>query len=130
MPIKPEIIDGIVYTEISGEIGYDEIIRQADFVLTLKEKLTCLYELHDHTHTKNINISADDIPKVATRLSETQNIFTYYFLAIYAPSDFVFGLARMFETFFEINGHTVQAKIFRDKDAAIQFLKDKKERYG
>ena len=130
MPIKSTISDGIIYTEISGEINYDLVVKQIDFILSLKDKLVNRYELHDHTDTNLINISSDDIQKMAVASKTTRDIFKHSFLAVYAPTDYTFGIARMFMTFFELSEHTINVKIFRNKEEAIQFLKDCKHRYG
>ena len=130
MPIQSTIIDGIIYTELSGQINYDIVIKQIDFISSLKGKIVNRYEFHDHTNTESINLTADDISKIAAYSIKTKNIFQHSFLAIYAPNDFTFGIARMFAAFYELEEHTIHAEIFRSKEDAIQFLKNKMSKYG
>ncbi len=130
MPIKSTIMDGIIYTEISGEINYDDVIKQTDFIFSPKDKIDNKYELHDHTNTEGIKLSTDEIRKVVEYAKGKTQDFQQSFLAIYAPNDFTFGIARIFESFFEIKEISTNAKIFRDKEDAIQFLKSKMSKHG
>jgi len=130
MPIKSTIVDGIIYTEVSGEINYDQVIMQIDFIFTLKDKIVCRYELHDHSNTEGINLTVDDMKKIASYSTKAKNIFQHSFAAIYAPTDFTFGIARMFQTFYELEDHSITVNIFRDKEEAIQFLMKQKRNYG
>jgi hypothetical protein len=62
--------------------------------------------------------------------NKTKDIFKLSFLAVYAPNDFTFGIARMFETFYEMEKHPINARIFRSKEAAVEFLKEKMNEHG
>ncbi len=130
MPIESTIIDGIIYTGLSGEVSYDMVTKYIDYISSLKDKLVCRYELHDHTNTESISLSSDDIQHIAEYSIKTQNIFQHSFLAIYAPNDFTFGIARMFQAFYDIQENPIAAQIFRSREVAIQFLQDKKNIYG
>ncbi len=130
MPIKSTIVDGIIYTEVSGEINYGQVIMQIDFIFTLKDKIVCRYELHDHSNTEGINLTTDDMRKIASYSTKVKNIFKHSFVAIYAPTDLTFGIASMFQTFYEIEEHTIIVEIFRDKEEAKQFLMKQKIIYG
>jgi len=130
MSIRSTVKDGIIFTEFSGEINYDVAIQQTEFIMSLKDRIVNQYELHDHTHTERINFSSNDIRKIAAYSIKTKDIFQHSFLAIYAPNDFTFGIARMFEAFFKLEGHPIDAGIFRDKEEAIQFLKTKMSVFG
>ena len=130
MPIDSTIIDGIIYTELSGEINYESVIKHLDFILSLKDKVVVRYELHDHRNTESINLTTDDIHRIAVSSMKVQDIFQNSFLAVYAPDDFTFGIARMFEGFFEMEENPIEAGIFRKKEDAIRFLKAKMREYG
>ena len=130
MTIESRLVDGIIYTELSGEIDYDSVMQQMDFILSLKDKILNRYELHDHTNTDSINLSFEEINDVAERSQRTKNIFQNSFLAVYAPNDLTFGIARMFKTFFDLEKHTMNVSIFRNKEEAIKFLQTNKNRYG
>jgi|GEM_PF-2326545 len=130
MAIKTAIRDGIIHIVFSGMITYEEIIEQIDFMFTLKDKMENRYMFHDHTHTERIDVSADDIRHIAVYSKKLKDIFNRSFVAVYAPEDLSFGTARMFELLFELEKHPVSAEIFRDKEAAMQFLKEKMAKYG
>lgn len=125
MPIDSTLLDGIIYTEFSGEINYDMVIKQIEFIHSLKDKVDIQYELHDHTNTEGIKLSAADIRQIAAYSLKIKDIFQHSYLAVYAPNDFTFGIARMFESIFELEAHSLNVRIFRSKEDAIRFLKDK-----
>lgn len=130
MPIQSTITDGIIYTELSGVINYDAVICQIDFIYALKDTLIHRYELHDHTNTESIRLSAEEISKIASYSQKTTNIFNRSVLAVYAPTDFTFGVARMFDAFFKMEEHSIESEIFRQKEDAITFLMNKRKLYG
>jgi hypothetical protein len=129
MPIKSTIKDEIIYTEFPDELNYDVIINHIDYIFSLKNKMVNQYELHDHTNTQKIHLSADDIGKIAQYSLKINGIFQKAFLAVYTPNDYTFGIARMFEAFYSMEGHSIHVKIFRDREDALEFLKDKKRKY-
>ncbi len=59
-----------------------------------------------------------------------KNIFEKSFLAVFAPTDNTFGIARMFETFYELEGYSMSVKIFRNKEQALQFLMENQSKFG
>jgi hypothetical protein len=130
MPIKSTIIDGIIYTELSGEIDFDTVIQQIDFISSLKNKIANRYELLDHTNITKMNISSDEIHRLAMYSKKTEDVFPISFAAVYAPNDLTFGKVRMFMSHYELAGHSINVSIFRNKEEAIQFLKHKKSEHG
>lgn len=129
MPTKSTITDGIIYTEISGEISYNTVIQQIDFISSLKEKITNRFELIDHTNITNINISSDEIVSIAAYSKKMIDFFPVSFAAIYVPNDVTFGMVRMFETWYQLQEHSINVSIFRNKAEAIRFLTDKKNEH-
>ena len=130
MPIKSTIIDGIIYTELSGEINYNSVIQQINFIASLKGKIENRYELLDHTNITDLNISPDEIPRLAEYSKKTEDVFPISFVAAYVPNDLTFGMVRMFMTHYELQEHSINVSVFRDKEEAIQLLKDKKSEHG
>ena len=125
MPIKTKIREGIIYTELSGEISYDVIIDYIDFIGSLKGEIDCRYELHDHTNTASLKLSTDDIRNITSYAIKTNDIFQQSFLAIYAPNDITYGMARMFGAFYEMENRRIHAEIFRNRENAIHYLNEK-----
>jgi len=126
MTIKSTIAHDIIYTEFSGELVLEAALKHIDFILSLKNQFSSIYEVHDHTNTNAIKLSADDIQKIASYSIKLKDYFRPYFISIYAPTDFTFGMARMFQAYYTIAGHVINTEIFRNKEVAIQFLKDNK----
>ena len=75
MTIKSTVKDGIVYTEFSGEMTLETSIKHIDFIASLKNQLTSIYEIHDHTNTNGINMSAKDIQKNSILFDEVGRLF-------------------------------------------------------
>jgi hypothetical protein len=130
MPIQSRLIDGIIYTEVSGEINYDLVVKQKNFILSLKDKIVNRYELHDHTNTDSINLSFEEISNISTHSPKTEDVFQVSFLAIYAPNEVTYGIARMFVALYELRGHTINVSIFKNKEEAVKFLKTNQNKYG
>lgn len=124
MSIKSTLLEGILYTKLEGDINKDVVIEYIDYIYTLKDKIDYRYELHDHTKTASINLSTDEMRNIAIYSKKTSDIFQHSYLSIYAPSDFTYGIARMFKSFYEIQKHQINAEIFRNRNDAIQYLKN------
>ncbi len=130
MPIRSKILEGIIYTEISGELNSPLVIQHIDFIVSCKDKLENHYELHDFTNVKRINISSDEMGRITSYGMQTANVFKHSYIAIYANTDLAFGMARMFEISMELSKNPTIIKIFRKKDNAIQFLRNEMKKNG
>ncbi len=130
MPISSKIVDGIIYTEISGELDFPLVIQHIDFIVSCKDRLENHYELHDFTNVKRINLSPNDMAKVASYGIQTESAFEHSYIAVYAKDDFTFGMARMFKTNLELSKNPTIVKIFRNKEDAIQFLINEMSKNG
>ena len=86
--------------------------------------------LLDHTNITDLNISTDEILRLAEYSKKTEDVFPISFVAAYVPNDLTFGKVRMFMTHYELQEHSINVSVFRDKEEAIQFLKDKKSEHG
>lgn len=130
MPIKSTIKDGMIFTEITGEINYNNTCQQIDFIASLKTKIKNLYELSDFTKVTNINLTADDLDNIASYLEKSKGTYPHSFVAYYVVNEFQYGMARMFQTHIELNDQPIVIKIFKDKEKALLFLKQSMERHG
>lgn len=122
--------DGIVYTEIIGEIKYDIICQQIDFIASLKNKMKNHYEFSDFTNVTGIHLSINDMERIAHYLEKSGSTYPHPHIAYYVVNDFQFGMARMFQTHVEFAEHPVVIRVFRNRDKALQFLKSAMKRYG
>ena len=53
MPVKSRVSEGIVYTEITGEIDFDVVLQQCDFIASLKDEVKNHYELRPDKGDRN-----------------------------------------------------------------------------
>jgi len=112
----------LVYTVFSGEV------TDADFV----EHLRSLYadprfdsampELVDLREVTEVNVSSDMIPSSARWTLHSP----YARRAVVAPTDFLFGLSRMYESYRGEMGEG-QFKVFRSIQPALAWLSLKEE---
>lgn len=130
MPIQSRIAEGIIYTEISGELRYTSVIQHIDFIVSCRDQLKNHFELHDFSHATHINISSEDMGKIAAYGMQTAKVFEYSCIAVYANNDFAYGMARMFEISLELSENPTTIQIFRNREDAVQFLKEKLKKHG
>ena len=130
MPIKCTLEDGIVYTEISGELNLEVARSHMEYLASLKDRIRNLYEMEDLNGVTKVSFSADDFHKMVRVATKPQQTYKHEFLAYYAETDFAFGMARMAQIYFELNGHPMHIEVFKDRGEAIRFLKEKKAQYG
>ena len=130
MPIKCTLKDGIVHTEISGELTFEVARSHMEHLVSLKDRIRNLYEIEDLNAVTKVSFSADDFHRMVRVATKPQQTYEHEFLAYYAETDFAFGMARMAQIYFELSGHPMHIEIFKDRDEAIRFLKEKKARYG
>lgn len=129
MPINSTITQDIIHTEISGELNLNIVIQHIEFINSIKDKLADHYELHDFTNVKSINLSSDDMEKIAS-YSMQRAVFRHSCIAIYANNELAFGMARMFVAYFEMAEHPAIIRIFKNKENARQFLRDETNKNG
>ena len=130
MPIRSTIINDIIYTEISGEIDYNTVVQQIDFISSLEGKIDNRYELFDHTNITKISIPLDEIREITKYAKKKEDVFQASYVAIYVPNDFTFDILGMFEIWYQLRKRLINVSIFRNKEEAIQFLTDKKREHG
>lgn len=76
--------------------------------------------LFDYSDVTNINIDSSDIRRIVAQDQTNLSAFNHCRIAVVAPHDLVFGMARMWELLSENNNLT--AAIFRDSLSAMAWL--------
>lgn len=130
MTIRSTLVEGMIHKDISGELDLPLVIQHIDFIVSLKDKLKNHYELHDFENVKSINLSSKDMKKIASYGLQVANAFGHSCIAVYANNDSSFGMARMFVAYLEMSNNPTDIKLFRNKEDATQFLRDKMSKNG
>jgi hypothetical protein len=79
------------------------------------------YALVDLTELTVLQITTEEIRQVVAEDKITAKFAPGAFVAIVAPRDYVFGMARMWQAFAEVTGW--ETAVFRDRAEAIEWLK-------
>lgn len=130
MPIRSTLKNGIVYTEITGEISYEITCQQIDYIVSLKSKIKNHYEFSDLTKVVGVDLTGDDMEKIAHYLEKSKGLYPHTYVAYFVANDFQYGMARMFETHMELADHPMKIGVFSEKEEALQFLNNAKKTYG
>jgi hypothetical protein len=125
MPIDYRIDDDrrIVSARMAGELTYEQIIAYQREVWTRKD-LDGYDELVDLTDVGRIVApTSDRIRELASLAEPTDLPYSNSKLAIVAPSDHAFGLARMYQTYRSLIGRSNrEVAVLRSMDAALVWL--------
>jgi hypothetical protein len=89
----------------------NRLMRDPDFDPTFRQ-------LADFTGTTRVSISSTDVRILATRNFFAQGSRR----CVVAPTAEIFGLARMFQTFRELNGGKEELQIFNNREEALSWL--------
>ena len=128
--IDATVKDGIIYTEIEGELIYDMVVYQIDYIVGLRDQIEHHFEFSDLSKVTGINLSSTEMDNLGKHALATQNTFERTFAVYYAPNDFTFGMGRMFQTFFGLNKHRMVIEISKDRDEAIRWIIERQAQFG
>lgn len=76
----------------------------------------------DFSEASEALVSSVEVQTIADENRITATLTPHLVAAVIAPSDHMFGLSRMWETFAEATGWTIQ--IFRDRAEALAWLRE------
>ena len=124
MPIKIEIIDNkYLLGCYSGKINPDVIVNVRTEVDKDDRIKVTKHHLIDLTNITQVDLSSKDIKAVAVLnkifIQKLQNVA----VAIVAPTDLTFGLARMWEAYVGCEG--IETFITRNRDSAEEWINEK-----
>ena len=125
MPITSQIdkTKNLTIYTLTGELTVDDI-RSAISSFWEAHEVT-LKGLWDARSAKLTNLKSEDMERIAALIGQYSHRFEERKggkSAVVASSDLQYGLSRILETFFEIEGFPTQLRIFRIMDEAIKWL--------
>lgn len=104
---------GITFVRFDGVAGYQDAIDAAIEVEGLENNGLRMWDL-----SHGVDVSAADVRRLAEHARN--NLSHPSKVAIYAPEDHLFGVARMHEVFRE--HPDVDYRVFRQEEAAVSWL--------
>jgi len=120
MPISihydPE--QNVLYTDATGEISLGDIMSYYSEIerIDFKPQYSVLADYSE----ASIELNYDDLNKMASKRSSISHGSGLVKIAVFAKSDVVFGVARMYEAMIDKESYEVNA--FRDREEAMQWL--------
>ena len=109
-------IKRVIHFRVSGVLTDGEVLRVRETVRVAPGFDPDFAQLFDMTDTENIDLTAEAVRGLATA-----SVFSARARrAFVAPSDFQYGMARMFAIHSETSGYRVE--IFRTVDEALDWL--------
>jgi hypothetical protein len=129
MPYSTEIIDngkGIRHVG-NGTVSGQDLMSSASTVLKMIQAgLKPEYALTDLSAVTDFSVSAAEIAKNALLNKDIAGLLPAVRIAIVAPNDVVFGMARMWQAHMDDSGWTSQ--VFRNRKEALVWLKNEIDR--
>jgi len=125
MPYSTEVIDGgkgILHVGRDTVSGEDLLISANHVLNMVKEGLSPTYALADLSEVVELSISAEEIMLNASINTEISKYVPRVIVAIVAPQDHVYGIARMWEAYAEETGWAT--RVFRNKSEALEWIND------
>jgi hypothetical protein len=122
MPVKIESISGryvVVSTEgltTGAEIldASERLYAQGNF------PDSCRRQLRDHSHASRVDITPEQIRRLAGRDRAAATELPSIRIAVVGPQDVMFGLSRMWQAY--VTSPHVETMVFRDKGSALKWL--------
>jgi len=108
------------FVAVSGPVSDQEFV---DFVMGLAKRddiPTARKELVDLSELERTDVEADSLREAAVRFRGLDQTVFESRVAVVAPSDIGFGLARMYQSF--RGDSTVEFEVFRARAAALEWL--------
>ncbi len=103
--------EGHVYVG-AGIVTCDEIVARLEDVLTKAESVSCAHAaIFDFSQVERMNLTTEDIVRLARLAQRASNDFPHAIIAIVAPQDAVYGHARMWQAY--LDAETWSTCVFR-----------------
>lgn len=115
--------DEIFHTTFSENIDTKQINNHIADIIEQSQNKLVRGDLVDLSTMQNIDISTYDILLTSEKSKPVLHSSPQFKLAIIAPTNFAFGMARQFQTFYDVH-NTVEVNIFKTVKEGIQWLKD------
>jgi hypothetical protein len=133
MSIKLKNLDfglGVVFIG-EGVVTGQEIIQANKKILSFEEKIKISkYCIIDYYEASTYDVSTPEIRIIADQDKEISKYLPDYIVAIVAKRNLEFGVSRMWQTIIELNDLKWDTEIFKDRNDAEKWIKNKvKEKY-
>ena len=134
MPIKVRYLDNGLGVLFIGEgiITGDDIIHSNRKIFSSVEKMKeYKYGLIDYSSITKFNVSSSEVETIASQDMKAPEFIPDGVVAIIAKNDLEFGINRMWELISEGYSIPWETMVFRVRDAAEKWIKQKvKEKYN
>lgn len=120
--ITTNAAERVRYTVISGDVTGAELVEAFGRAAAAPEYDPSVNGLVDMRGVERLDVASSAIWDLAQLLRRAERGVTSRRVAIVAPSDFVFGMARMFEALAATSGAKTTYHIFRDMAEARAWL--------
>ena len=108
----------LILSKASGTVTGEEILDHQSRLMRDPSFEPTLNQLADFTSVTRVSVTSEDV-----RLLAVRNFFAPQSRrCLVAPTSEIFGLARMFQLFREVNGAPEQMRIFRNREEAMLWL--------
>src|SRR6056297_1543549 len=130
MPIDYEWDEkaGLISTRLWGEVTDADIDLHTQKLVKDPRLPPPLFELIDTRDAEKMNITARSLEKLAAAAGVFREKFSGHRSAIVAPTDVIFGMARMYEMLSDAAGSPIQICAFRTFEEARIWLDNGRER--
>lgn len=129
MSIHCEEKGGIFFTTVTGTFDCQSAIEHLDFLCTHKGRTENLYEFHDYSNIEKNLLSQQELIDIAEYAKKIGTVYKRSFVAVYAPGDLAFGMARQYQANAAMRDNKTLVEIYRDKNQAIQSLVEKARKF-
>ena len=121
MPISVEVIEG-KYTVLrcEGEICVDDIAKANHHLYSKLDGKLSQFQIVDIVGSTKIEMSEEDLRRIADQDKLAARTLKRLAIAIVAPSDFSFGLSRMWAVY--ADDPNIKTSVFREMEAARDWI--------
>jgi hypothetical protein len=124
MPVSIMITDeglGVLLTA-EGKLSFQEVLTANEnfFKYHAEEFLRCRYWFADYSQVEYTDVDFTQIRHLAAMHISVSKLNPHLIVAVYSSADFIFGMARMWESFAAETGWTTQ--VFRSAEEAKNWL--------
>lgn len=114
--------DGVMFAKITDEFNVDIALQHLYAINRLHGEISIYKKFVDFSDCCSAKLSAYEIIDLSRRCAGIYEKFKKFFVAVYAPSDYLYGMGRMFQVYAMPYYNRGSIEIFRDKDQALDWL--------
>ena len=112
-----------MFAKITGEFNVDRALQHLYAINRLNGEISIYKKFVNFSECCSIKLSVYEIIDFSRRCAGIYETFKKTFVALYAPSDYLYGMGRMFQVYAMPYYNKGMIEIFRDKDQALDWLK-------